>query len=282
VNYDEQIFVFGQVLTINFGLIPITGPDGRVAYLVAEGRDITSLKHAEKALEERTAQLEATNKELEAFAYSVSHDLRAPLRSIDGFSQALLEDYAPSLDAEAQRYLQRVRGASQRMAQLIDDLLALSRLTRSELHREPVNLSRLAHSIAQELHHSDPERQVEFVIAEQIVAQADARLIWVVLENLLGNAWKFTAKHPQARIEFGCLAQPDDQVAYFVRDDGAGFNMAYADKLFGAFQRLHTPAEFSGTGIGLATVQRIIHRHGGRVWAEGAVELGATFYFTLS
>ncbi|MCG3206938.1 MAG: Adaptive-response sensory-kinase SasA [Anaerolineae bacterium] len=235
----------------------------------------------EDRVKERTAQLEATNKELEAFAYSVSHDLRAPLRSIDGFSQALQEDYADSMDSEAHRYLQRVRAASQRMAQLIDDLLMLSRLTRSEMRPERVNLSALARSIAAELCAAEPDRQVEFVIAPDVVVTADAHLMRVALENLLGNAFKFTAKQAAARIEFGVLPQPKDHAVYFVRDDGAGFDMAYIDKLFGAFQRLHTPAEFSGTGIGLATVQRIIHRHGGRVWAEGAVNQGATFYFTL-
>jgi PAS domain S-box-containing protein len=281
VNYDEQIFVFGQVMAINFSLVPITGPDGQVTYIVAEGRDITSLKQAEKVLQEYSTQLEATNKELEAFSYSVSHDLRAPLRSIDGFSQALLEDYGDSLEAEAQHYLQRVRAGSQRMAQLIDDMLALSRLTRSEMRHETIDLSALAQTIAAELHQAEPARQAKFIITPDLTVQADARLIRVALENLLGNAWKFTAKRSAAHIEFGILSQADDQPAYFVRDNGAGFDMTYADKLFGAFQRLHTPAEFTGTGIGLATVQRVIHRHGGQVWAEGAVEQGATFYFTL-
>ena len=280
VNYDEQIFVFGQVLTINFSLVPVTDADGRIAYVVAEGRDITPLKKAEEALKERGTQLEAANKELEAFAYSVSHDLRAPLRSIDGFSQALLEDYADNLDAEGQRHLQRVRAASQRMAELIDDLLALSRITRSEMHHETVNLSALAQTVAEGLRQAEPERQVEFVIAANLVAPVDGRLLRAALENLLGNAWKFTAKQPQGRIEFGAMRQ-EGQTVYFVRDNGAGFDMTYADKLFGPFQRLHTTAEFSGSGIGLATVQRIIHRHGGRIWAEGVVDKGATFYFTV-
>ncbi|OYE04158.1 hypothetical protein CDG79_14825 [Nostoc sp. 'Peltigera membranacea cyanobiont' 232] len=234
----------------------------------------------EQRVAERTAQLEATNKEMEAFSYSVSHDLRAPLRSIDGFSQALLEDYADKLDALGQNYLQRVRAATQRMAQLIDDLLNLSRLTRSEMRCEKVDLSALVEAIATELHKTQPERQVEFAIAPGLVTNGDAHLLRVVLENLLGNAWKFTGKHQKARIEFGLLQQDDTNV-YFVRDDGTGFDMAYIEKLFGAFQRLHAMTEFEGTGIGLATVQRIIHRHGGRVWAESAVEQGATFYFTL-
>jgi light-regulated signal transduction histidine kinase (bacteriophytochrome) len=234
----------------------------------------------EQRVIERTAQLQATNKELEAFSYSVSHDLRAPLRSIDGFSQILLEDCADTLDEDGQDYLRRVRAASQRMAQLIDDLLQLSRLTRREMRCETVGLSQLAQKVVAELQQGEPHRQVESVIEEGVTASGDEHLLRVVLENLLGNAWKYTVKHPHARIEFG-VTQHNGQMAYFVRDDGAGFDMACADKLFGAFQRLHSDREFDGTGIGLATVQRIINRHGGQVWAEGAVEQGATFYFTL-
>ncbi len=235
----------------------------------------------EQRVVQRTAQLEATNKELEAFSYSVSHDLRAPLRSIDGFSQALLEDYADRLDEEGRLFLQRIREASQRMGQLIDDLLKLSRLMRSALDYQPVDLSALVESIATDLQRGEPARPAEFVIAAGQTVLADPRLLRVALENLLGNAWKFTAKQPAARIEFGVGQGPDGAPAYFVRDNGAGFNMAYVGKLFGAFQRLHTPQEFPGTGIGLATVQRIIHQHGGRVWAEGETGQGATFYFTL-
>jgi PAS domain S-box-containing protein len=236
--------------------------------------------HLEDLVRERTAELAAVNKELEAFAYSVSHDLRAPLRSVNGFSQALLEDYAGVLDATGQDYLRRVRAASQRMSQLIDDLLDLSRLTRHELHFEEVDLSALARDIAEELRATQPEREVEFVIEEGIRAKGDAHLLHAALVNLMGNAWKFTAKHPQARIEFG-RTEIEGTPTFFVRDDGAGFDMAYSSRLFGAFQRLHGADEFEGTGVGLATVQRIIHRHGGRVWAEGAVEEGATFWFTL-
>jgi PAS domain S-box-containing protein len=230
---------------------------------------------------QRTMQLEAANKELEAFSYSVSHDLRAPLRSIDGFSQILLEDYSEQLDDQGKDYLQRTRVAAQRMAQLIDDLLNLSRMTRSEIRRERVNLSAMAEMVTTELQKNQPEHPVECVITPGLMTHGDAHLLRIVLENLFSNAWKFTSKQPKARIEFGSVRQPDGKPAYFVRDDGAGFDMAYADKLFGAFQRLHGMNEFPGTGIGLATVQRIIHRHGGRVWAVGALEQGATFYFTL-
>ncbi|PYO40449.1 MAG: hypothetical protein DMD33_17680 [Gemmatimonadetes bacterium] len=244
-------------------------------------RDLTERKRTDELLRRHTAQLEAANVELDAFAYSVSHDLRAPLRSIDGFSQALLEDYAGQLDAAGQDYLQRVRAATQRMATLIDDLLDLSRVTRSEMTIAPVDLSELARELATELTSGDPERHVEIVITPDVAVRADRGLLRVVLQNLMGNAWKFTGKRSDARIEVGVVAA-DGERAYYVRDNGAGFDMAYASKLFGAFQRLHRVTEFPGTGVGLATVQRIIHRHGGRVWAESAVGRGATFYFTLS
>jgi len=253
--------------------------DATVAF-TAIVRDITERKRAEDELRRYAAQLEAANAELDAFAYSVSHDLRAPLRAIDGFSQALLEDCGDRLDAAGRAHLGRVRQATQRMAQLIDDLLNLSRVTRAQMQVTSVDLSALARRIADELRRSAPDRAVEFVIAPDLVARADPGLLQVALENLLGNAWKFTATRARARIEVGVAAH-QGQPAYFVRDDGVGFDMRYADKLFGAFQRLHPTGEFPGTGIGLATVQRIVHRHGGRVWAEGAVGRGATFYFTL-
>ena len=236
----------------------------------------------ERRVTERTAQLEVANQELEAFSYSISHDLRAPLRSIDGYSQALMEEYSSQLGLPGQNYLRRIRTAAQRMSELIDALLGLSRLMRGELKRMEIDVSALAREIAQELRRQDEERRVEFIIAGHLTASADPRLLRAVLENLLGNAWKFTSKTPEARIEFGTI-RPDRKVrVYFVRDNGAGFDMTYADKLFGTFERLHTADEFPGHGIGLAIVYRIIHRHGGRVWAESQVDKGATFYFTLA
>ncbi|MDV2992165.1 MAG: Adaptive-response sensory-kinase SasA [Chroococcidiopsis sp. SAG 2025] len=232
-------------------------------------------------LQQAIVELKAVNKELEAFSYSVSHDLRAPLRSIDGFSQALLEDCLDQLDNTGQDYLHRIRSATQRMGQLIDDLLTLSRVTRSEMTRESVALSRLASRICTDLQMAHPDRQVEFEIQSGLVAQGDARLLQILLDNLLNNAWKFTSRQPQAKISFGAIAQENGIPTYFVRDDGVGFDMVYVDKLFRPFQRLHGMNEFFGNGIGLATVQRIVHRHGGRVWAEGALTRGATFYFTL-
>ena len=234
----------------------------------------------EDLVAEQTSELRAVNKELEAFAYSVSHDLRAPLRSIDGFGQALLEDYGSKLDGMGAEYLRRMRAASVRMGRLIDDLLHLSRLTRRELACDDVDLSALAREVAGELQRTAPGRDVEWVFGADLVAHADPGLMRIVLENLLGNAWKFTEKHATARIEFGLLDR-EGMPTCFVSDDGAGFDMAYGAKLFGAFQRLHGVGEFEGVGIGLATVQRIIHRHGGHIWAESAVEQGATFFFTL-
>jgi K+-sensing histidine kinase KdpD len=234
----------------------------------------------ERRVELRTRELTVANKELEAFSYSVSHDLRAPLRSVDGFSLMLLEDCGDKLDENGKHQLSRIRASVGRMSQLIEDLLKLSRVARTETRTEFVNVSEIASSVAATLKESEPGRNVEFAIEEKLFAQADSRLLRGALENLLGNAWKYTSKHPQARIEFGRAT--DERKAFFVRDDGAGFDPQYAEKLFAPFQRLHAPTEFPGTGIGLATVQRIIRKHGGEIWAEAALEKGATFYFTLA
>jgi PAS domain S-box-containing protein len=250
-------------------------------------RDMTRRRQAEEALrqlnrelQERTLELTQSNKELEAFSYSVAHDLRAPLRSIDGFSQALLEDYSGKLDADGQKYLDYVRESAQQMARLIDDLLTLSQVTRGELRREDVDLTGLARAAVARLQRNEPERRVECVAADGMVVHGDPPLLSVMLENLIGNAWKFTRQRLLARIEVGVQEQNGRRV-YFVRDNGVGFDMTYADKLFGVFQRLHSAADFEGTGIGLATVDRIVRRQGGQVWAEGAVGQGATFYFTF-
>ncbi len=229
---------------------------------------------------ERTRELETANKELESFSYSVSHDLRGPLRGIDGFSELLSSEYRDKLDDNGQRYLGRIRASVQRMGELIDDLLLLSQVSRAELRREPVSISDVARAALAELRASEPGRKVRCEIQDRLVGQADRRLIRVVLDNLLGNAWKFTSKTTDPRIEFGA-EQREGIPAYFVRDNGAGFDMAYVEKLFHPFQRLHHDSEFAGTGIGLATVRRIVGRHGGRVWAQGRVDGGATFFFTL-
>jgi light-regulated signal transduction histidine kinase (bacteriophytochrome) len=240
----------------------------------------TNLAALNDRLRHAKAATEAANRELEAFSYSVAHDLRAPLRSIDGFSHALLEEYADKLDDEGKQHLRYVREAAQDMADLIDGLLSLSRVARSELRREPVDLADIARALIAQLERAEPGRNVATAVAPGLVVEGDPRLLKVVLENLLGNAWKFTRKRAAAKIDVG-VTHSEGQQIYFVRDNGAGFDMAYAAKLFGVFQRLHSAAEFEGSGIGLATVQRIVHRHGGRVWAEGKVDHGATFCFTL-
>ncbi len=251
--------------------------EGRV---YASARDITERKRSEDALHSAKLEAEAANHELEAFSYSVSHDLRAPLRAIDGFSTALLEDHSEALGGDGVRHLERVRSATRRMSDLIDDLLELSRLSRRQLVSSRVDLSAIAEDVVGQLRLQESERSVEVRIQTGLVAMGDHRLLRVVLENLLGNAWKYTRKTEGAEVEMG-RGVIDGVPAWWVRDNGAGFDMAYADRLFGAFQRLHRADEFEGTGIGLATAQRIIRRHGGRIWAEAAVDEGATFHFTL-
>jgi PAS domain S-box-containing protein len=278
----------GSTIVVEGTSISVKNDMGEITGYVSVNRDVTERKHNEEEIQQlneglkrRTIELEASNKELEAFSYSVSHDLRAPLRSIDGFSQALIEDYGDQLNEEAQSYLRRVRAASQRMAELIDDLLNLARMTRAQMEFEDVNLSVMAHKIIGELQHQQGGRQAEFVVKDGLIVKGDKRLLRIVLENLLGNAWKFTTKRPVTRIEFGIIKRDTEENTYFVRDNGDGFDMTHASKLFGVFQRLHSMTEFEGNGIGLATVKRIIHRHGGIVWAEGEVGQGATFYFVL-
>jgi light-regulated signal transduction histidine kinase (bacteriophytochrome) len=234
----------------------------------------------ESRVADRTAQLQAANQELEAFSYSVSHDLRAPLRAMEGFSSLLLTHNDGKLDPQSQHQLVRIQEAARRMGQLINDLLNLSRVTRTDFVRKQVDLSALASEIAADLHILDPQREVQFEIQAGLVVDGDRNLLRIVLENLLNNAYKFTSQCPVARIQFGVLNQGGEQV-YFVRDNGVGFDMAYAAKLFIPFQRLHSVQEFSGTGIGLVTVKRIITRHGGRIWPEAQVNLGVTFFFTL-
>lgn len=238
------------------------------------------LQRLNQDLQRHAAELEAANKEIEAFSYSVSHDLRAPLRSIDGFSQAILEDYADRLDEPGRQYLARVRAATSRMGDLIDDLLRLSRVTRAEMTHETVDMSAIVESLAVDLRHSDPQRAVRFAIQPGLEVEGDCNLLRILLTNLISNAWKFTARRDDPCIEFG-MHERDGERTYWVRDNGAGFDMAYARKLFVPFQRLHTVTEFPGTGIGLAIVQRIVIRHRGRVWVEAGVDRGATFYFAL-
>ncbi len=262
------------------------------AVLIEAYRNSQRRQHAETLLRkmnleledhvsQRTAELQASIKELESFSYSVSHDLRSPLRGINGFSRLLLQEYGERLDEQGREYLNRICAATLRMSELIDGMIDLAQLTREPIHLAEVDLSRLAETIARELQAAEPGRRVEFTAAPGIRARGDERLLRVAMHNLIANAWKFTARQEVAHIEFGVRRTGND-LAYFVRDDGAGFDMRYADKLFGAFQRLHGIKEFAGTGIGLATVQRIIQRHGGLVWAEGEIDKGATFYFTLS
>jgi signal transduction histidine kinase len=247
----------------------------------AEAELATANAELERRVAERTAELLAANQELASFAHTVSHDLRGPLHAIDGWSQVVLEDCGSQLGEEGRTHLQTVRSETHRMAQLIDDLLELSRATHAPMKRTTVDLTAMAHELEAKLRAGEPERKVDFVVAPGMVADCDAGLLRAAMANLLGNAWKFTSKRPRARIEVG-FGEEDGRTVYHVRDNGVGFDMRFAGKLFAPFQRLHGLAEFAGTGIGLATVQRIIHRHGGKLWATAEVDRGATFYFTLT
>lgn len=263
----------GSEIPVEIGLNPIETDEG--TFVLAAIIDITERKKAEHA-----AKIEAAGKEMESFNYAVAHDLRAPLRKIFGFNDLLTRRLGGKLDAESRACLAKVQDSVTLMDEIIEGLLKLSRILQQEPKREAVDLSRLAAEIAAELSHAQPHRRVEFVVAPRVTVQGDPEFFGIVMRNLLENAWKFTAKHDRARIEFGVTAQAGERV-FFVRDDGAGFDMAYSDKLFGAFKRLHAAQTFPGTGIGLATVRRVINRCGGRIWAEAAVERGATFFFTL-
>ena len=275
----------GSEFPVEISLSPLESEDGLL--VSAAIRDITDRKKAEEDiqklnqdLKQRAAQLEAANKELESFSYSVSHDLRAPLRSIDGFSHILIEDYGGQLPPEGINYLERVRSAAKRMAELIDDLLNLARVTRSPLQPKLTNLSNIVENISNEMKEQSPERDVSLSITPDLMVQGDPHLLHIALENLVSNAWKFTSKKEHAIIEFGQQSKNKERT-FYLRDNGTGFDMAYVNKLFGVFQRLHSISEFPGTGVGLATVHRIITIHGGRIWAEAEEGKGATFFFTL-
>jgi len=277
----------GSRFWANVVITPLYTEEGALFGFVKVTRDISERRKAEEQLQalnadllQRTAALETSSKELEDFSYSIAHDLRSPLRSLDGFSKYLLEHAADRLTAQEQDYLHRMRAAAQRMARLIDDLLNLARIGRTAMRPERVNLSNLAAEILTGLHRRDPQRRVVTEIAPDLIVHGDRSLLRIALEHLLDNAWKFTGTRAEARITVGMQRQ-DDTPVYYVRDNGVGFDMAYVNKLFQPFQRLHTEAEFPGTGIGLALIQRIVQRHGGRVWAEGEEGKGATIYFTL-
>ena len=293
MRHVQNVFATGKPETMEFQwmapdglryqqtvITPEFDVDGSVKTVLCVTHNLTDLKRTEESLRKYTADLETANKELESFSYSVSHDLRAPLRTLDGFSKMILEDYGDKLDEAGKDYLQRIRMASHTMAELIDAILKLSRISRAEMHQEQVDLTDLAKSIAEELKQSQPERQAEFIIQPDLMFKGDPALLRVALNNLLENAWKYTSKCQQTRIEIGMINQNAEKV-YFIRDNGIGFAMQYANKLFQPFQRLHTGKEYPGTGIGLATVQRVIRRHNGRIWAESEVGKGTTFYFTF-
>ncbi len=291
---QQQVLTYGKVLHLqeevkladgvhyfDTTVTPIENDEGEIYALLHTLNDVQNMAATQKALSQRSLQLEAANRELESFSYSVSHDLQSPLRIINGFSQVLWSTCQPNMDDRARHYLSRIQANSHKMSDLIDALLELSRVTRSEMKSIEVNLSQIAQNIIEELQTQDPDRQVEIKIAPDLKAEGDPQLLRIVLDNLLHNAWKYTSKRSLAKIEFDASTANGEQSAFYVRDNGAGFDREYADKLFTAFQRLHSQAEFPGTGIGLATVQRIIYRHGGKVWAEGECDRGTTIYFCL-
>jgi len=280
----------GRKFSVEGSMSPIVSKDG-VAGAVFVFRDVTQRIAAEQELNaykenleslvaQRTYDLTEANKNLEAFSYSISHDLRAPLRGINGFSHALIEEYADTIDNKGQEYLQRIRSGTERIGNLMDDLLELSRVSSSDIVKETVDISKMAREVTGLLDQRDPQRKVDWRVASGMQCEADESLLWVLLENIFENAWKYTANNPQARVEFGSM-QDGDEAIYYLKDNGVGFDMSYYNKLFGTFERLHHEAQYEGTGIGLATVKKIVQRHGGKVWAEGEVNLGATFYFTL-
>ena len=281
IHVREEVALYDGIHYFDTVVTPLYDRAGNISALLHTSSDIPDLAAAREALSQRTIQLEAANRELESFSYSVSHDLQAPLRVINGFSQVLWEKYQLDLDERGKHYLQRIQANSQRMSDLIDALLQLSRVTRSQMNSVNVNLSAIAEDTIEELKSQNPQRQLDLKIAPNLIAKGDPQLLRIVLSNLLNNAWKYTSKKSHTRIEFGVITESVSQPTYFVRDNGAGFDLEYADKLFTAFQRLHNQSEFPGTGIGLATVQRIIYRHGGKVWAEGECDRGATIYFSL-
>ena len=283
VIHDQEMTLktrSGVLIPAIFSASMLTDRSGQPRGYVCIAKDITERKRGEEALLAAKAGAEAASRELEAFSYSVSHDLRAPLRGIAGFSQIVLEDSA-DLDDAGKENLNRVIASTKLMGTLIDDILELSRVSRTDMHRHAVDMSELAQNIVAELKEREPSRRIEIVIPNGLVANGDSHLLQIALVNLIGNAWKYTGKTPQASMEFGAAPDAKGETVFFVKDNGAGFDMAYSGKLFGAFQRLHAQSEFEGSGVGLATVQRIIRRHGGRIWAESAVGQGATFYFTL-
>lgn len=279
--HEERLETKDGVRWLHTKKVPLLDRDGQPRYLLGISEDITEWKAQAAELRTAKARAEAATRELESFSYSVAHDLRAPLRGMDGFSQALLEDHSDQLDATAKRYLRNIRLEAQRMARLIDDLLTLSRVSRTDLTRQRTDLSDVARAILGRLARAEPQREVDFVIQDDLLVDGDSRLLEIALTHLLDNAWKFTSKRPRAKIELG-TSVVEGESCFFVRDDGAGFDMAYYDKLFEPFHRLHTATEFDGTGVGLATVERVMRRHGGRVWATGQIDRGATFYFIVT